>query len=104
MIGLNCGENRMPIEIFGPVALRKYLRVYQDLSQSLLGVSNSVYKLHCSHSGASFGKRRFVVVVVVFLMGSRWFLNERETSIVFFYQFEGLKGCKKLFLQDEQFF
>ena len=30
-------------------------------------------------------------------MEGGWFLNERETSIVFFfYRFEGVKGCKKL--------
>lgn len=53
-MGINCAENRDPIEIYGPVGLRKFIRVSLELSQSLLGFSYSVNELQCVNSGKKF--------------------------------------------------
>ena len=50
-MGINCAENREPIEIYGPVGLRKFIRVSLELSKSLLGFSYSVNELQCVNSG-----------------------------------------------------
>ena len=79
-IGLNCAESRPPIEIFGPVGLRKYLRVCLELSQSLLGFSYSVYM----NFTVQMQVRLLGKGVFFFFMGSGRFVNEREASKYFF--------------------
>lgn len=50
-LGLNCAENKQPIEIYGPVGLRKFVRLSLELSQSLLGYYYSVTELQSFASG-----------------------------------------------------
>ena len=47
-MGVNCAENRAPLEIYGPVGLRQYLRVSLGLTQSLLGFTYIVHELQYS--------------------------------------------------------
>ena len=67
MISQNSPENRAPVEIYGPLGLRKFLRTSLHLSRSVLGLQIAVHELwHDSKpediDGIVSGSRHYVAL------------------------------------------
>ena len=53
-IGLNCVENKSPIDNYGPIGLGKYLRVCLEVSQSLPLKIKMISAQHSSNNGKNW--------------------------------------------------